>query len=1048
MKTLTKLTRNLLLTLMLVFSFVFFGGVYLIKTTKSAFAYEYSSSSVSITNGDFNSVSTSSSTNNMPYDLNGRNWTVTGDAYVLKGVINTKDDTFRSNGNFGFSINPKTDETLDNSNDPYVLGFASKNEGWAKAVSSEIALTNGNYYALSVRAKANKGLGYFTLQNTNKVFENISDTSWRTYTFLVALDDIEGFKTNVILGFGGNSLTTTSGEVFFDYAYIEQISKVDYEETSESSYVKKISLLNDRIIRPAFDNSNFEEGISGFEISNSTLGDKNCEVGVFSKEAIDTKLKEKFSVTDGVSNAFINNDEKSLLFINSSNVATSVYTNEDNVLNVPMHSFYKLTILYKTGEVVGTGLNFTLSQVLESEPKTASLTNLNSSSGIDAYNKFQMATFYIKGDTRADNKVSLDITFGACTGYAIVDEIILTSLTGKEYTDASSSSSSTLDLTSFTSSTSIPNGMFEASNNESTSLTYPLAPSDWEYNGNYSKGSGIIRVNKEKFESDHVNYGSAKNPGVNNAYYGSSAQGVTNENVLMIRNNGLDDVYYRSASTSISANSTSDITLAKYEVGINTQDDSKAFIRLKDSNGNILALIDNISTNDNWKTYTIYVKNSMTDLTAYFEIGVKGNNKDSYAFFDIALKTSPAADLPLNTLISPTSTYVDLMEDSFYSHLNSESKIGKFYAPLNLSLYNSDNDDTSVEYGIKENFDKVRQDAKDSNILVVKNTVDSYQTLISNYTYSLKSGKYYEFSVYIKTDFENSLLNGEKFGANFEVAKLTSDGNIEEVKEEERNYFENISVNGTKDNGWVKYSIYIFSESDQNVKVLLGLGSEEYRTEGTAYFDDLYSKEITKEDYTAIKPNDTTIVTKVLPSENESSGSTPSTPSSSSTGSDINVFALASSILLVVALVIAIAGFTIRHLPKPKESTNVKEAEYNKTPSKVNAGEIRNDLRLQRENNLAKLNSELEKLNKEYETLKNEYEEKTKEDSETNKTLYAEYTKKTNKVLDRIDYVSSAIAYLKDEGNIKEDERREIRRRKIQNKKDFENLQKENKEDK
>ena len=74
----------------------------------------------------------------------------------------------------------------------------------------------------------------------------------------------------------------------------------------------------------------------------------------------------------------------------------------------------------------------------------------------------------------------------------------------------------------------------------------------------------------------------------------------------------------------------------------------------------------------------------------------------------------------------------------------------------------------------------------------------------------------------------------------------------------------------------------------------------------------------------------------------------------------------------------------------------------------------------------AMLLKEFNNLQKEYDELKAEYDKKLSEDDDVDKNLYKEYTKKANKLTERIDYLNSAVVYLQDEENIKAEERREI----------------------
>ena len=215
------------------------------------------------------------------------------------------------------------------------------------------------------------------------------------------------------------------------------------------------------------------------------------------------------------------------------------------------------------------------------------------------------------------------------------------------------------------------------------------------------------------------------------------------------------------------------------------------------------------------------------------------------------------------------------------------------------------------------------------------------------------------------------------------------------------------------------------------IKVLLGLGNEENLTKGAVYFDDLKVVDITEENYAAQTANDTTLVSKVITVQ--SSPTDKDNNSENTTPSEINIFALLSSIILVVALCLAIAGYLIRRIPK-KKIAKIEKSTYTKSPRAIDEKEVKRELKAAREKELEETNKKLAELTETRDKLQAEYEELlSKEENQSKKEkLYVDHTKKINKLNKEIDYLSSAVTYVSEETNIKIAEAKEIKRRKKQ----------------
>ena len=1088
-------TKKILLVLVLAISAIFFNSYALIVNLTSYAAYSgfavdnYGSTSIEIKNGKF--TSHSSKGDGVPEkaddwfidkiddkEIEGQKIT----ASLLHGVLNVNEESY-DGSKFNYkpvlAKNPgKPKEEFDN----YILAMASNdvtNEQFGY-FSSSVNLDNGKYYALSIYCKTvgdnARASIYTSLSNEDsdnflgiKTSGLDGEDGWEPYYFLIATDSfnsLENFRIELRIGSSRqvqeSSVRGSNGAVFFDQVELTEIANSDFYSAKESRNLKKFNFDNDYV--DSFKNADFENGLEGFTTTYDN-SDAESVVEVTTANTISQTLSTKFSlpyetIADNYTGTNGGNN-KELLIMNVDPASTLVKTNEDNKIKISQHGFYRLSMLIKTGNLSSGGLDVTLSNTTKlistgEEELTKSQNGFTSTSG-GANNGFTRMDFYINGNVWQDCELSLSFALGSeetkISGWAIIDNIVLQQISGEEYGKGSDSNQLNLsknvpDTNDFT------NGSFNFVTSSNSAITYPYAPKDWKASSNLT-GSGIIRVRTEFFNKDCFNYGlyGYQNPGPNNSLNVSSQPNATEtrENVLMVRNNTSEDVYFKSNpsnNVTLSANSIDSTSIAKVSVAVKTQKNSKAFIQVV-SGDNVIANIDNISASD-WTTYTIYIKNGIASKTINLILGTHGNGNNNYSFFDHISYKSNDETFNLDTYLKPqstedtvkyrNSTYVDLLENGFYSHSN-EIVTGNIYKQNSMLIHQSEN--VSQYNGIINTADNeqinVRKDSKDTNVLVVTNENASCQVLKTIDTYELKQNNYYEFSVWIKTSTLTG-INDKNFGAYFELVAVDDDGNVIENKDN-KNKFTNIIVTDTENNGWVKYSIFVLAETDQNVKVLLGLGNGENATQGTVYFDDLKIVGISENEYASQKADKTTLISKVIElkdTDNDESNDNNNSSSDEDSENGINIWALLSSIIIVIALILAIAGFLIRKLPKRKIA-KIKAGEYEKSPFAVDENEIRRQLKLDREQKVVDINKQLEELEKEKAEQTNKYDEeleKIDNDKEKNK-LYITHTKEINKLDKKINYLQSALTFITDPTNIRNEEIREIKEQKQKSREEF-----------
>jgi len=1067
MKKLT-FTKKILFILLAVITCFFANSVLILaNTTANANTIYYTNKTTKVTNGEFSS---STKTQDGKPNKISSGWTATSDSSenVVSGVINVTDSTFTSktNNKYGLPYNPGTSEDITGTDKNILMIKSTGTDIKAGYVSDKISLEKAKYYMLTVQCQTglrdedNNVISDYIAQasiflnvqsndsetnlNTSNNFYTIDTNGrWSTYYFFVATNY---FDSNPYLNLElrlGNKVNGSKGVVFFDQVQLFEISNADYFSYSESN-LRRIDLNSEYIT--GFNNADFENEDSNW-VASLDNDEAKSFVKVLSYNSINQYIIDSFEATSkDYANSFtyVSDGTKlsqgALLIANKEETASKISSAKTNYITIKQHGFYRLSMLVKTGNLSNNGLNITLSEIADKDAITVTQSNITSSDNA-SYNNFKIVNFFIRGNVYKDVNVGIDFSLGtsenSVSGWAIIDNICLQQLNYTNYNTKSSSNE--LDLAKNVKDTStVTNGSFNFVESKTSDISYPALPKDWTLSENNSL-SGIIRVNTTLFNNDCLGYGltSSQNPGPNTAYEAYDEiiinPNTTTENVLMVRNNSNADAYFTSNSFNIISSSANNTNGAQIEVAVKTLGNSKAFIKLVDKNNKDIVVYDNITAKD-WTNYRLIVKNGIVSLDLKVVLGTHGDGNNNYAFFDYVKYTSLSNKEDSELLAVENSAYTNLLTDEFYSHYNKQVKEG-VYAPANYSVLNiEENKSNSLYNGIinvasNPNF-KLRKDATDKNILLISNIVGSYQKLVSNYYYSLTKDNYYEFSVWVKTDFEGC-SNPEKFGANIEIVTLDEDKEIVE-NAKNTNKFLNISTTSEEENGWVKYSLFIFAEEDQNVKVVLGLGSEEYLTQGKVYFDSLKVSDITKSEYTSKKAGANTIVSKTIKETSSSNNNNNnSNTSSNNNDSGINIWALLSSIILVIALALAIAGYLIRRIPK-KKATKVANSEYDNPTNKVNEKEVRKELKTNRDAKIAEISAEIKSLEEERDNLQKAYEEETANEENLTKKehLYAEHTKKINKLNKAIDYLSSALAYASDEANVRADEHREIKKRK------------------
>jgi hypothetical protein len=231
-------------------------------------------------------------------------------------------------------------------------------------------------------------------------------------------------------------------------------------------------------------------------------------------------------------------------------------------------------------------------------------------------------------------------------------------------------------------------------------------------------------------------------------------------------------------------------------------------------------------------------------------------------------------------------------------------------------------------------------------------------------------------------------------------------------------------------NGWVQYSFYVSSQEDLPSTLTLSLGSSDFPTQGFVFFSDIVIDEIDALTYNDVVEDDFSIrTTAQLPDQSQG----PEGPEGPGTPTDpINLWILIPSLILGVALLVSLVGYTMRRVKIRNPFKRKVRIDYSRETT-LNEEVVRRELAEVREERLRIIDTNIIELNKVIEANKTEYESLTRNEAQKGKLekIFNSYAKERVKLQKQLDSYISARVHLTDSANIRNEEQREIRRRNL-----------------
>ncbi|MBQ2713486.1 MAG: hypothetical protein IJF22_00770 [Clostridia bacterium] len=936
---------------------------------------------IDITNGDFNSQPTATYLDTSP---NG--WT-SGSGSAKKGIISVQNSSFSLNSSSSYNLSSTENPDTPGEDNKVLMINARKdnvndtNKSTIDSFTSdEINLDAYSYYKLSVHvntlntARASVVLEGLTEDNMltdtkNAYFSDIKTptNAWKEYTYFISTnEDSQTVKLKLALGV----ITPSNQIASFDAAFFDEVR---LEKCSENYFNKSIqdSIVADQafseISYDRFDitpdlNFNFEKGMTNWE-----------QFGTYSNDKVFTAETKSVGLISEGADFSINNQKALVLSADKDNKVHVGFKSE--VFDIKMAKTYRISVMAKATDLNGSAnIKFVETDYLEetygnkTAPTTSTIT-FSSTTENALTNGYQEFVFYVSGyelyDTQAQLEVSLGEESVSASGTVVFDSIKIMECSHSKFesVDTSSDKTKKVTLSTITEAPSFTNGVFNLAHADKINFEYPLVPSEWtQSETDNNTVFGVVNTtkwaeipdNKKPFISSPLNP-SVESPNGTVIPVASTSS----NNILMVYNKPYSKQVVTSPTFTAEMNKYYNLTFNYYTFG------NALSIKVLDADQNIVFEDTNLASTTAWETYKVTFRTehfSVETLSVVITLDNKESSSSAYALFDnFQFYTLDNFNLEnFQTAIDTNKNTVDLSNLGIHQtgKQNSVTSIYDatlFNGKLESGTQNEGADPIAVGGIINEvnnfgvEFPSTHTNAVQNMVILQTHAIADY-TLTSKNTISLTAGNYYKFSVYVKTSFNNLPVEDQAFGAYFKLIGL-KDASLTKI------------VSGTM---FDQYIIYVTPNEDAKVNVQFGLKSEGIDSL-TALFDTFEFSTIEKTDFNKAVTSNNVLVLAADATETEEEEDKDDTTNS---GYGTNIWIEVSTLLMILAIVIAVVGGLIRK-KKSKKIKVKKQAEYAQKAAMVRDSSLVEAER-RRDQEIANLVKEKQELHEELKELEAE----------------------------------------------------------------------------
>lgn len=910
--------------------------------------------------------------------------------------------------------------------------------------SNELTLKANSYYRLAVDAKTaldgNSGYSAYASvyidglrdadgKAVTLAYENINNTSWATYYFYIATGDKAQTVTFDL--YLGSQTSSSTGVVFFDEAVLEQFAPNTFFTTAQAAGYE---FVDTNTTTDTTAKKFLVEGLQGKD-SNLNLTDYNFdfEAPIDSLNTLGDAWKISQNSLDGHARImpihrdiqpsyfkeitgyeFVGNDlsyntktkkaNQQALVLYTDKAATIAVQSKD--IDIKAHGLYKISMKVKVSTIESGSFYLTVKEndtiysryeINEDSYTLQSKTNsgLTSNEENPFTNDYTEVNFYVKGHPFFDTSINLELSLGngdtGAKGCVIVDDIRISYINNETFSAASDS----LEFKSFTADPSFTNGYFNMTENEEAKLEYPLKAANWtltqdEKNKTQLNAGVLYLKDSATYNEMYQNYAWAA------SYPGNPDSIDSPNNVYMMHNGNLSYQSVKSDAYTLSANSYYKLAFNYKTINTNASKDATIGIEIIDENGIKLFYKDGLKASA-WDTEEIYfhtATSTSNKINVIIHFGKDTVEKKDLTIGYVYLDNFEVSTTS-QTIFADATNKVDLTD--YFMNLDPDGTIGYDLSTSSAYSFAIDKDyslspvTNAAKGGIvsgKENEFGITVD--DSNLLVISAATKSKSTLTSTYKMDLEEGNYYKMTFDLRTIF------------NVDEDKLK-----ENEKEHPCHYGVSVGLSGydlatelKSNKDFTNYTIYFKANATGSQTFTFTLDADCDDTVGSAYLTHIAFESSTEDEYTAASTSEKykeTIFTSTATDaenggdngggDNDNNGGN----ESENTG-DSSKWLLIPSIIMALAIIVAIVGFTLRHV-KIKKIEKIRQESYDK---KVN---INRDLVLlkaqkQRDAEAEALRNAIADLDAEKERLEAEHKEAIRE---ARKTSNGKISKETEK---------------------------------------------------
>ena len=947
------------------------------------------------------------------------------------------------------------------------IAYDSEKGNYVVAEGTTYYTTKTDYDSLNDYVFGSMYLSGLTDEDGNPVkaeYVRVSSKEWVTFYFFVATGNKEQSVT-LDLWLGANeSGKESSGVVFFDDCHVYQYSENTFWKTYQSYFgktytqeitgsdgnvttevydcVNLIDLRNKETIDYPTNNFDFEDGIYNDDISSLKNWKKS---GSGNAQIFDSKSPEYFKSVTGYD--FVGSNLSCEAEIDGEKVSISAnnyllglwadnnYVNvKSNDVSINANEIYKIKAYYKISELtdgnvymfveendnVLTAYNLTDKQYTLTAQTASSAVTANADN--DFVNDYGVIEFYVKGGALYNSSINISLGLGksdeSATGCVVFDDVTVEKATSEEYDAATNK----VQLNTNSATLTVPNGNFNLVTIDN--YNYPLTAQNWTVEGgNGLLFDGVINTEESEYKKYVAKYNELKASGVediDNPYYWATYTNPKNsrnsttepDNVMMLANIHESWQKLTSENISLEANSTYKLSF-KYKTYSTTAQNASINISLYGEDGFKLFEANDVSSNGEWKEYSIYLKSLEGTNNAYIVIdfGTTENNVAGFAYFDnfeLTTVESKEYENKVNTAEGNEDTFGVVDMSNFYLNLPTND----ITTDLNTSItpaYTgsvSSSDGSAINGGIVKSdkftenspfyIEKETADEESKNVFFIQSQGVGSYTIQSNFNLDLKADTYYALSFKLKTNFNynNNGVELDKnktysYGATFGITGF--------------DYMTSLVSN----DGYETYTMYFHPTEDASGKLYIALVCDTTETAGSMAIYDIAFEESDETTYnsandTATDKNydvneDKVFVSKADSTEGDTDEGTDDTeePTTDTTEGGFD-WLLIPSLITALAIVIAVVGSILRKVKIKKIERKRKETYDRK--SSLNVDAVKTKAKKQRDAEILEVKSTIDKFQKELDNLEKLHKQKVLSLREKDKGQVSKETDKEFKV--------------------------------------------------